>query len=101
MKAKFLRIVFSFSLLPSLCAFGQVDCTTSTKLVCEVPAAAGVIATAAVGNSSGSVTAAKNADSADPSQVVPGVLLPHQLGHWLTQLTQLPIPEAPARVLFP
>jgi Putative MetA-pathway of phenol degradation len=86
-KAKFLRIVFSFSLLPSLCAFGQVDCTTSTKLVCEVPAAAGVIATAAVGNSSGSVTAAKNA-VAPISQAINSAIG--------SQLTQLPIPSASA-----
>jgi hypothetical protein len=61
-------------------AFGQVNCLTSTKLVCEVPTSAAIVANAALGRAAGLTTAQGLAGAINSA-----------IG---TQLTQLPIPSA-------
>src|ERR1700744_5103823 len=64
----------------SVPAFGQVNCLTSTKLVCEVPTSAAIVANAALGRAAGLTTAQGLAGAINSA-----------IG---TQLTQLPIPSA-------
>lgn len=79
MKAKVLVLFISIACAPSVCLFGQVDCTNSTKLACEFPVSAQTLGQYTVGNPAIS-RAAATANAINASIA--------------TQLTQLPIPSA-------
>ncbi len=83
MKAKALLLSISFACAATIYSFGQVNCTTSTKLICELPITSAnltPIGTAAA------ATAAQNASSSINASIG-------------TQLTQLPIPSATVGVV--
>jgi len=90
-KAKALLLLVSFACASTACLFGQVDCTTSKKLVCEFPVSASTLAANTVGNVQGlsptvfelSETAARPFNSSIA-----------------TQLTQLPVPSAAIGTVF-
>jgi hypothetical protein len=83
-KAKALLLFVSFACAPAACLFGQVDCTTSTKLVCEFPVSAGALGAFAVGGPF-TQAALKQANPINASIAA--------------QLTQLPIPSATVGVV--
>ena len=83
MKAKALLLFVSFACAPTVCVFGQIDCSTSTKLVCELPITSANLTP--VGTSQASL-AAQNASSSINASIG-------------TQLTQLPIPSAAVGVV--
>jgi len=83
-KAKALLLFISFACAPTACMFGQVDCSTSTKLVCEFPVSAGALGTFAVG---GPFTKAALAQANPINASI------------AAQLTQLPIPSATVGVV--
>ena len=82
MKAKTLLLFVPFVFGPAICAVGQVNCTTSNKLVCELPTTSTTVAAAAIG--------AAQAQS-NPIIVALSASINSSIG---TQLTQLPIPSA-------
>jgi hypothetical protein len=81
-KAKTLLLFVPFVFGPAIGAVGQVNCTTSNKLVCELPTTSTTVAAAAIG--------AAQAQS-NPIIVALSASINSSIG---TQLTQLPIPSA-------
>jgi hypothetical protein len=81
-KTKTLLLFVPFVFGPAICAVGQVNCTTSNKLVCELPTTSTTVAAAAIG--------AAQAQS-NPIIVALSASINSSIG---TQLTQLPIPSA-------
>jgi hypothetical protein len=87
-KAKALLLFILFACAPTLCMFGQVNCLTSTKLVCQLPVSALTLAYNTVGNaSSGTVFTLAEQQALPINQAI------------ATQLTQLPIPSATVGVV--
>jgi hypothetical protein len=84
-KPKALLLFISFAFVQTVYSFGQVDCTTSTKLVCEFPFSAQFLANNSVG-SSRFISAINGA--ATPINI-----------SIATQLTQLPVPSASVGVV--
>jgi Putative MetA-pathway of phenol degradation len=93
MKAKALLLLVSSIGAPALCAYGQVDCTTSTKLVCELPTSAAVLAASVVSQPNQSSQA--QAAAIQSARVVSNAVN-SSIG---TQLTQLPIPSGSVGVV--
>jgi len=87
-KAKALLLFISFACAPTLYSFGQVNCTTSTKLVCQFPFNSQTLALFAAG--SGSSTALSTAAYGVATPINASIA---------TQLTQLPIPSATVGVV--
>ena len=87
-KAKALLLFISFACVPTVNSFGQVDCNTSTKLVCQFPFSAQTLSVFAAGTNSTSAlaTAAENVSTPINASIA-------------TQLTQLPIPSATVGVV--
>lgn len=83
MKAKALLLFISFACAPTFDSFGQVDCTTSTKLICQLPVTSSVLNP--IGGASASNAAQRASSSINAS-----------IG---AQLTQLPIPSATVGVV--
>ncbi len=85
MKAKALLLFILVACLPAVCLFGQVDCSTSTKLICEFPVSAEILGVHTVGtpfvNNVQQIAGPINASIA-------------------AQLTQLPIPSATVGTVF-
>ena len=77
-KAKRLLLFVSFIGASAVSAFGQIDCTNSSKLVCQLPVTSSII------NASGLLNG---------SSQVSGYALPINAA-FATQLTQLPVPSA-------
>lgn len=88
MKAKTLLLFISFVCLPTVYSFGQVDCTSSTKLVCQFPFSAQTLSVFAAGTNSTSALAKAAEAVATPINA-----------SIATQLTQLPIPSAAVGVV--
>ena len=88
MKAKTLLLFISFASLPAVSSFGQVDCNTSTKLVCQFPFSAQTLGVFAAGTNSTSALAKAAEAVATPINA-----------SIATQLTQLPIPSATVGVV--
>ena len=88
MKAKALLLFVSFALAPSLCSFGQVVCSSSTKLVCQFPFSSQTLGVFASGSNSASALATAAELVATPINA-----------SIATQLTQLPIPSATVGVV--
>jgi hypothetical protein len=84
-KAKALLLFISFACLPTVYSFGQVDCLTSTKLICEFPASAGALGTISFGGKS-----YINLGEAEANPINASIA---------AQLTQLPIPSATVGVV--
>ena len=82
MKAKTLLLFVPFVFGPAICAVGQVNCTTSNKLVCELPTTSTTVAAAAIGAAQA---------QGNPIIVALSASINSSIG---TQLTQLPIPSA-------
>jgi hypothetical protein len=90
-KAKALLLFVSFACASTAYTFGQVDCSTSKKLVCEFPISATTLAANTVGNASGSFgTVFQLAETA--SRPFNASIA--------TQLTQLPVPSAAIGTVF-
>ncbi len=83
MKAKAVLLFVSFVCAPSVFCFGQIDCTTSTKLICELPVTSSNL------TPTGGAAAAQAATAASSS-------INASIG---TQLTQLPVPSASVGVV--
>ncbi len=85
MKAKALLLFILFAGAPTVYSFGQVDCSTSTKLICEFPVSAEILGVHTVGtpfvNNVQQIAGPINASIA-------------------AQLTQLPIPSATVGTVF-
>ena len=88
MKAKKLLLFISFACLPAAYSFGQVDCNTSTKLVCQFPFSAQTLGVFAAGTNSTSSLATAAEAVANPINA-----------SIATQLTQLPISSATVGVV--
>lgn len=88
MKAKALLLLVSFACAPTLYSFGQVDCNTSTKLVCQFPFSTQTLGVFASGSNSSSALAAAAENVANPINA-----------SIATQLTQLPVPSATVGVV--
>ncbi len=91
MKVKALLLFVSLACASTACSFGQVDCATSKKLVCEFPVSATTLAANTVGNASGSFgnvfTLAETASRPFNASIA-------------TQLTQLPISNASVGTVY-
>jgi hypothetical protein len=87
-KAKTLLLFISFVSLPATYCFGQVDCNTSTQLVCQFPFSAQTLGVFAAGTKSTSALATSAEAVATPINA-----------SIATQLTQLPIPSATVGVV--
>jgi Putative MetA-pathway of phenol degradation len=81
-KVKGLLLAVPFACATTICSFGQIDCTNSTKLICELP-----ITSSNLTPTGGQATAAAQAAST-PINASIG-----------TQLTQLPVPSATVGVV--
>lgn len=88
MKVKTLLLFVSFACLPAVSSFGQVNCNTSTKLVCQFPFSAQTLGVFAAGSNSTSALAQAAEAVANPINA-----------SIATQLTQLPIPSATVGVV--
>jgi len=84
-KAKALLLFISFACAPTVYSFGQVDCTTSTKLICEFPVSAEVLGVNTIG-----------APFVNHVQQIAGPIN----ASIAAQLTQLPIPSATVGTVF-
>jgi len=84
-KAKALLLFISFAFVPTVQCFGQVNCNSSTKLICQFPVSSGGLQAFAVGSSQFITTANGIAGTIDSSIAA--------------QLTQLPIPSATVGVV--
>jgi hypothetical protein len=84
-KAKTLLLFISFACAPAVYSFGQVNCTTSTKLVCEFPFTGQFLAENTVGSQ---VFLQQIGIAANPINI-----------SIATQLTQLPVPSASVGVV--
>jgi hypothetical protein len=89
-KAKALLLFVSFICAPTLYSFGQVDCTKSSKLVCQFPFSTQTLTVFAAGSNPTSATALANAAEAVANPINASIA---------TQLTQLPIPSATVGVV--
>jgi hypothetical protein len=87
-KAKTLLLFISFACLPAVSSFGQVDCNSSTKLVCQFPFSAQTLGVFAAGTNSTAALASAAEAVANPINA-----------SIATQLTQLPIPSATVGVV--
>jgi hypothetical protein len=87
-KAKALLLFISFACVPTVYSFGQVDCTKSTKLVCQFPFSTQTLTVFAAGSNSTSALATAAEKVANPINA-----------SIATQLTQLPIPSATVGVV--
>jgi hypothetical protein len=87
-KAKALLLLVSFACAPTLYSFGQVDCNTSTKLVCQFPFSTQTLGVFASGSNSTSALASAAENVANPINA-----------SIATQLTQLPVPSATVGVV--
>jgi hypothetical protein len=87
-KVKTLLLFVSFACLPAVSSFGQVNCNTSTKLVCQFPFSAQTLGVFAAGSNSTSALAQAAEAVANPINA-----------SIATQLTQLPIPSATVGVV--
>ena len=88
MKAKTLLLFVSFACLPTVYSFGQVVCSSSTKLVCQFPFSTQTLGVFASGSNSASALATAAELVATPINA-----------SIATQLTQLPIPSATVGVV--
>ena len=79
MKAKVLMLSISFAFVPAFCAFGQVNCATSTKLACQFPVSAVALGTGTFG------------PEAIPAAEQIAIPINSSLA---VQLSQLPVPSA-------
>jgi hypothetical protein len=82
-KAKALLLFISFACMPTVYSFGQVNCNTSQKLVCQFPFNAQTLGVFAAGSNSAPALATATEAVATPINALIA-----------TQLTQLPIPSA-------
>jgi hypothetical protein len=89
-KAKALLLILSFACAPTLYSFGQVNCVTSTKLVCEFPFNEQTLGVFATGKSPAIQQAAINGAALFATPIDASIA---------TQLTQLPIPSATVGVV--
>jgi hypothetical protein len=91
-KAKTLLLFISFACAPALNSFGQLNCITSTKLICQFPASGVTLEANTVGSSSNqaSLMAAQSAALAAANPINASIA---------TQLTHLPIPSATVGVV--
>jgi hypothetical protein len=87
-KAKALLLFISIACATPVYSFGQVDCNTSTKLVCQFPFSAQTLGVFASGSNSTSALASAAEAVATPINA-----------SIATQLTQLPIPSATVGVV--
>jgi hypothetical protein len=87
-KAKALLLFVSFACAPTLYSFGQVVCSSSTKLVCQFPFSSQTLGVFASGSNSASALATAAELVATPINA-----------SIATQLTQLPIPSATVGVV--
>jgi hypothetical protein len=87
-KAKTLLLFVSFACLPAVSSFGQVNCNSSTKLVCQFPFSAQTLGVFAAGTNSTAALASAAELVANPINA-----------SIATQLTQLPIPSATVGVV--
>lgn len=78
MKAKALLLIVSFICAPSVYLFGQIDCSSSRKLICQLP----VTSSNLIPTGGAAATAAATAASTSINAAIG------------TQLTQLPVPSA-------
>ena len=83
MKAKSLLLFVSIACGPMVCAFGQVNCLTSNKLVCELPVSSSTVAASVIGSGVALLPTSAAA-------IIAGGIN-SSIG---TQLTQLAIPSA-------
>ena len=91
MKARASLPIFLFVCAPAAYLFGQVDCTTSTKLACEFPDSARTLAEDTIGVAKGSEQAVLSA----------AVLASGPFNASIAaQLTQLPIPSATVGTVY-
>jgi hypothetical protein len=93
MNTKAVALLVSSILAPAIYAHGQIDCTTSTKLVCELPTSSAVLAASVV--SQKSQTSAAQAAAIASAQTVSRAVN-SSIG---TQLTQIPIPSGSVGVV--
>ena len=77
MKAKALLLFVSFACAPAICAFGQIDCTNSNKLVCQLP-----------------ITPLDFSVAGQAAEQQAKARLNPINASFATQLTQLPVPSA-------
>ena len=77
MKAKALLFFVSIACVPTVCAFGQIDCSTSTKLVCQLP-----------------ITPLDYSVAGQEAEKAAKTKLNPINASFATQLTQLPVPSA-------
>lgn len=89
MKAKALLLFVPFACASAAYSFGQVDCSTSKKLVCEFPVSATILAANTVGNANGGTVFPLAETAARPFNA-----------SIATQLTQLPVPSAAIGTVF-
>jgi hypothetical protein len=87
-KAKTLLFLISFACAPTIYSFGQVDCTTSTNLVCQLPATTTLVLPFA---NNANYSAIRNQATKDLASINASVA---------AQLTQLPIPSATVGTVF-
>jgi hypothetical protein len=87
-KSKALLLFISLACAPAIYSFGQVNCNTSTKLVCQFPFSTQTLGVFASGSNSTSALAAAAENVANPINA-----------SIATQLTQLPIPSATVGVV--
>lgn len=90
MKAKALLLFISLACAPTLYSFGQVNCNTSTKLVCQFPFSTETLTIFAAGSNNTNLKALSNAAQAVANPINASIA---------TQLTQLPIPSATVGVV--
>lgn len=89
MKAKTLLLVVALACVPAHNSFGQIDCTTSTKLVCAYPVSGALLSRYTFGNIPSAQAAYQAAlDAAVPINAAIAA-----------QLTQLPVPSATVGVI--
>jgi hypothetical protein len=86
-KAKALLLFISLGCALTVHSFGQVDCTTSTKLVCQLPASITYVLPFANNTNFAKIRAEAIADTSAIN------------GSLATQLTQLPVPSATVGVV--
>ena len=81
-RARTLAVFISLVCGPAVYSFGQVNCLTSNKLVCELPTTGATVAAAAIG---------ANLAQSNPTIQNVSAAINSSIG---TQLTQLPVPSA-------
>ena len=86
MKAKVILFLSSFACASTAALFGQVNCTTSTKLACQFPVSAQVLVQNTIGYT-------KSTATSDPAYLGASAVAGPINAAIATQLTQLPIPS--------